>query len=415
MDLFDGHIHSIHSLDGKMTFEEILKKSPCRVMSITDHDTMLGYSKYLLTQNLPDKKATLIRNNYSTLIPGVEVTCRIPDVLRKDGQKTLKVHLLVYMADYDSVFNKILKLKYKNDQQYEFGLAFHLGNKLGFKVNKVQIQNFINEQQKNHPEFQHLGKKNILDFLSYIKYDYTTHTREVANAIKSYESKQIERLDLDAYEIIKLANNAGGFCILAHPGNNLLKAQGNAKDVLKLLIKNGISGFEYECNSNNERMRNTLLNVVKNNKRPLLLTGGSDVHTITHKANIGYQKGREIRLSDNTEFYKLCKALNKKKLHQPLSKAEQKMIDSYILPHNGKIDTQLIYEKYKSQYIQLTSNFVNMIKPSQANRRKVDKLENTCKKYAQKMKLQEQVNLDIDEIIDEENIYESSDEYTLTK
>lgn len=414
MDLFDGHIHSIYSLDGKMTFEEIIQKSPCKVMSITDHDTLSGYEDFFKFRGITPDKSLIIREDSKVIIPGVEVTCRIPDFMRKDGKRTLKIHMLVYMPDYNSDFNELLKLKYQHDQLYEYGLIYHLSNKFNFSFTKEQIQQFTIDQQKTDPNFQSIGKRSILKFLDYIKYDYSTHTKQLAEAIASFDPNLIETFDLNAYDIIKLANSAGGFCIVAHPEKNLIEAQeSNVEKIIKLLIDKGVSGFEIDSAANSEKFKKTLIKVSKQNKRPIIFTGGSDTHIISKKTRIGFSKNSKLELSNYKMFYKLAKIISKRNQGHSLSKEELSFVDKCINPRNCKTDTKAILDSYKNKYKQIVEKFYMMVSLNCTNRNKISSIEEKItKKFFTKTQLNHlKIEKELEKVFSQNN--EDNDELSL--
>ena len=128
----DFHIHSNHSLDGKMSVDKILR-SNCEFLSITDHDTMNSVKELQEKFNL-SKTDSVFNINGKTVIPGVEVTCRLPNIKKTDSNRDIKVHLLVYGAKRDGMFDRLLGMKYKNDIDYDFAFINYILKKYNIQT-----------------------------------------------------------------------------------------------------------------------------------------------------------------------------------------------------------------------------------------------------------------------------------------
>ena len=106
----------------------------------------------------------------------------------------------------------------------------------------------------------------------------------------------IERLDLDAEEVIRVGHASGGVVLMAHPSHNLRRTA-NKMDLLETLLKAGLDGFELLYNGANSDSANLIDRAVKKfaKKRSIIYSGGSDTHDLAEGNTIGkWNKNRLI-------------------------------------------------------------------------------------------------------------------------
>lgn len=298
----DLHIHSKGSFDGRFSLEEIFKlgeKEQCGCISITDHNSLKEINNYFR-----DKDSIVFKSKKSGMlvVPGVEITCRVSEILNFKGRPT-KIHILAYgfNRNENTPLMKILKLKEENDKKFDLWYLFLAKKILNININEKDIAEFILRKRQLNPGFQTLGKNDVLAFLKWKNIQYDITDEELLEQMSFF--RPIRRLNLEAKDIIKLVKAAGGLTIMAHPKTNLDRTK-YKKDLLKKLISYGIDGFEYSAKSCDIITQNYLLKLKRKN-RNLYLTGGSDYHgtEILKSRRIGYSFGKPL-IGQNESFLK---------------------------------------------------------------------------------------------------------------
>ena len=140
----DLHVHSYNSFDGLhpiMELIDVFKRMGLHLASITDHNTIKGMTDLYDFYHKPHFNTFL---NFGDLkfVPGVEVTCRVSNVLNK-SLNTTKVHVLVYAPNLDpnSPLYRLLGYKRRNDKDVDYGLLLHI-------CRKKNIINLDSEEDK---------------------------------------------------------------------------------------------------------------------------------------------------------------------------------------------------------------------------------------------------------------------------
>ena len=300
----DFHIHSKGSFDGYFSIEEIIekaKKEECEVISITDHNSVRELNQFFI-----NKKNILFRKNGIFIIPGVEVTCKISYIPNYKGNGT-KIHLLGYgfSREENSPIMRLLKLKERNDKKYDYGTLLLAKKILGIENSLIQekdILEYIEKERVIRPGFQTLGKYDVINFLNWKNIKYDMPKNKLIDILSEYS--QIERLNLEADDIITLIHASGGLVIMAHPKTNLDRTP-HKKEVLNYLVRKEIDGFEYFSKGAGVTTRIELEKLKQKNKK-LFLTGGSDYHGNEMLANrrIGYSLDQPILVSNFEDFIK---------------------------------------------------------------------------------------------------------------
>lgn len=258
--MVDLHTHSIYS-DGALSIEELVNngvKNGVKVMSITDHDTILGIKEYI-------KKI----NGKIIVVPGVEFSTDTYFL----GKKT-KIHMLGYgYRVNDELINKVLSDLY--NRHYE--------------DNKAYIEELV-------PKFSYLSNeyfigfnygtsgwlyKHILNFVNgYLTKEQIGELREYLVNNKPKYNKYNERTE----DVIELMKKCGGYAVFAHPQKCNL-----SKEELNILVKHltdiGLDGLETyhidSIQSDREIIHSFAL------EYGLYETGGSDFHSFLYGTGVG--------------------------------------------------------------------------------------------------------------------------------
>lgn len=267
MKYADLHIHSTYS-DGNLTPEEIIEiaiERKIHYISITDHDTLS--SQYV------------VRNTYRdiNIISGIEFSSQYDN--------GIELHILGYFIDIENpqLNNIISRLKILRIKRIEEIIA---------KLNNIGINVSIADLYINN--VCSLGRSHIAQIL--VKKGYAENFK---SAFKNYlvEGKPafVGREKIYYKEVLDVIKNAGGISVLAHPGD--IQRQMELDNVFRRLKCYGLSGVEiYHPSHNNEKINN-FYNIAKKNK--LIITGGSDCHSVSNKESslIGRYGINELHLN----------------------------------------------------------------------------------------------------------------------
>lgn len=302
--LADMHIHSEGSFDGTYSIDKIIgiaNKNNVHTIAITDHNNFSAIKNFFVENNLP-LLGCYHNINGINLIPGVEVTCVMPQILNNVGYKT-KFHLLVYGARLDnySPLAKLLELKHNNDELVDYGLLKLISSQNNFKVTTSSIKEYVIQKRGEQSGFGRFGAKSVIEFLKYNNISLAKSERELLKILKN--APTMERLELNMEDVIKLAHASGGICILAHPKKNLERTTQKSQ-AIKQMLKWGIDGFEILDNSMNQETFEVIMKECKsfNPKSKLLFTGGSDMHFESPELTIGKTYNYPITLASQQSF-----------------------------------------------------------------------------------------------------------------
>lgn len=234
----DLHCHSNFS-DGSLSPEELLhlaKSTSLSAISITDHDTIDGYTSSLF--QLADFLSI-------KLLSGVEISSLY---------NNLSIHILGYGFDLkNEPFRAFLKEARDKRQKRNEAILLKLKAK-GFKLDNFKII-----------EGHSIGRAHIARAL--IDKEFVSSFEEAFFYLKERGSCYVRGDKFSSLEVIEQIKKAHGKAILAHP--HLIK--GNVKSLLKLPF-DGIEAFYGKIRDKRwEEMAKT---------RGLLITGGSDFHGI---------------------------------------------------------------------------------------------------------------------------------------
>lgn len=250
MKYADLHIHSTSS-DGKLTPEEIVKlaiEREIQYISITDHDTLS--SQYITNVNYEN----------ISIIPGVELSTDFND---------MEMHILGYFIDItdSNLLNIIDSIKVSRFQRVEVILS---------KLNKIDIN--INFSDLDVERSSSLGRAHIAKALVDKGYADSFKGAFVNYLVKG-KSAYVKREKPSCKDILQIIEAAGGISVLAHPGE--ISRPMELENTIKRLRCYGLKGLEVFHPSHNCEKTNYIYNLA--NKYKLLVTGGSDCHSVNSK------------------------------------------------------------------------------------------------------------------------------------
>ncbi len=396
-----------------------------KTMAITEHNTMGGIAVLLKHLNekidtynqekevdFPkyDVRRVVHRINGVNVIPGVEVTCVIPGIM-SDKNKDLKVHMLVYGANFEpnGVFYRLLEAKHNNDMLRDQGLFKIIEKQFGIKFSEETIKEYIIDKQKETPGFGQFGPKHVVAFLQEKGISLPMTYEEVRNMLKTAPEPQ--RLQLSIEDVIKVAHASGGICILAHPNVNLNRVKLDAtafktkeqrmavlnkekSAVIKKLLSFNIDGFEMQYNSYNPDGERVIRSTVKQCglERTILYTGGSDTHfnmgdEVLDSTRMGKTKSGKLYDYSCSRFFAEIRDLDKARREGKLDNREtsirkdiplisDKDINDIVTKYEGTAKT------YQDSFIQGVDNYFDTKNwDANLNKKQRDKVCNNYVNY----------------------------------
>lgn len=353
----DFHLHcKPYSFDGALSLrqiEDLARRNNVKWISITDHNNIKAPIKLWSARREDLSSPYIVLDSGIKVVSGVEVTCRVMPVANLKGNPS-KVHILIYGADLSpaSPIVRLMDIKAKNDIDFDLRKLNYL---LSFRPDKkVSIEEIQDWFRKNNIDGEPSNKE-LIDFLDDKGIDLGIYTEKKLTKLLE-EMPEVERLDLNVEEVIKVAHASGGIAVMAHPGLNLRRTS-RKMDLLEVLIKSGIDGFEMLYHGVNSDTADLIDKAVRKfaKRRSMVYTGGSDTHDVSEGNTVGFfGKGRPITLA--SQEYGLIKRLH------PMMKAYRK--------HQSRIKYLADVEKYISdcykiaQGISVKKSKNKSIKPS---------------------------------------------------
>ena len=270
----DMHTHSIYS-DGQLEVDELIEeaiKKNIGVMSVTDHDTILG------NKNISDKYK---KNKDIMIVNGIELSAKVDKG---------RMHILGY--DYDINNDELNKKMAELQVNCIYSIIACINQiRLDYDIifKEEEIKDIINKKGN-------IGRPLVANLL--IKYGYVNSIKEGFSKYlnSSYNKTRKTNKGTSYEECIGIIKSANGLSVLAHP--NQLKMDDNEfEDTLKKLIKCGLDGIEVYHSGHSEKEVEKYLYFA--NKYNLLISGGSDFHGKIVKPNIelgsGYNNNVKIK------------------------------------------------------------------------------------------------------------------------
>ena len=264
MNKIDLHMHTSISNDGTYTPEVIVKmchEAGLEIFAIADHNSTKAY-----------RIAKPIADEYGMkLIPAVELDCHI------DG---INLHVLGYGIDPDhpafDAYEEEILTQERNSSQFVVDKIRELGIHLDDEaLNRVQIHGVITGEMIAEVALE--DSRNVENKLLYPYREGGSRSQNplvnfywdyCAQGKVAYYPIQFRTID----EIIKMIKDAGGFAVLAHPGNNIK----TNVDVFNKIINKGVIGVEvYSSYHSPEVIEHYHKLALEHN---LIMTLGSDFH-----------------------------------------------------------------------------------------------------------------------------------------
>ena len=245
--LTDLHIHTYFS-DGSLSPDEVVQSALQKglsVISICDHDTIGAYN------TLP----RLCAEADILLIQGVEI-----DVVWQDKF----LHLLAYGFDPENpdILQVLNKSRYELDQ-----ISVEM-------VSKMQ-KDFPNINPADYKKYEYKLGNGGWKGINYFKDRGLTN--ELMDGLKFFSKYGTYKPDFIAIaDVCKTVREAGGYPVLAHPGNWWLDKPDELDNILTDIWQSGIAGIECYYPSHTNEFTNRCVSFCKNHD--LLITCGGDGH-----------------------------------------------------------------------------------------------------------------------------------------
>lgn len=270
----DLHIHTYYS-DGTMSVDEVVAKAKeknVKIISITDHNRLDSWQAF--------EKAAI----REAIIPikGVEINCKY------EGQV---LHLLAYGFKETP---KLLELIHRADQEMQ-KMSVDLVDRLSKENEKVSLEDYegysYNPSEGGWKGLHYLFDKGV--------------TKKLFEGFKYYKAYGCDFNEYDfpaLKELCEAIKNAGGYSVLAHPGEyyKALDTE-NLMKKLEELRGEGLQGIEAYYPTHSQMMTESCIAFCKEND--LLITSGGDEHGEFGKhaksieQTIGCMQIDEIRLN----------------------------------------------------------------------------------------------------------------------
>ena len=255
----DLHIHSYYS-DGSMSPSDIItsaRENNVGILAITDHATIEGSLEI----------SDLCIENGIICIPAVEI-----DTLDRNNN----VHILAYGFDVkNEVFIQFIRhVRFLID---EFSV----------KLIEVMCQDYTNISLPDYMDFSH--EKGLGGWKALHYFMAKGLTASLKEGIRFY-SQHGYNYDRSGYPSIPAVcyriKKAGGYSVLAHPGETLGDLTGDDfTSELKRIISMGLDGIECYYPKHTPEITKTCLAICR--RKNLLITSGSDCHGVFGGAHIG--------------------------------------------------------------------------------------------------------------------------------
>lgn len=240
--MMDLHTHSLHS-DGTCTPREIIKlakKKEISLCAITDHDCLDGV-----------QEAVEAGKKYDIgVLAGLEMDIEYP----------VEMHLLAYGFDL---------------QHLQLREIMHRQEKLRFERNQ-KILDRLNSL--GYPVQIHRDERGKLISKTHIAYALVQagYVSELSEAFHHFLGPRgcahIQLKRVTAEEYIDLIHQAGGICVLAHPG----QMKKHALQAIEELVPIGLDGIEVYYSMHTAREMSMFREIAVGHN--LMITAGSDFH-----------------------------------------------------------------------------------------------------------------------------------------
>lgn len=245
----DLHLHTCFS-DGTNWPEEVVqqaKQNNIGIISICDHNTIESWPR----AGASCKKAGIY------FIPGVEIDCSFLE--------HVTLHILAYDCDStDSGFLNLLHFNRTIMEQMSIDL-----------IEKMQSDYPI-LSSKEYASFRRRPENGGWKGIDYLR--SKGFAISYPQCMQYYQTYKIAvcRPFFTAKEVISCIHRAGGFAVLAHPGDRLDNRKDYFYHCLELLYEQGLDGVECYYPSHSKEITRLCIDFCK--QKDLLITCGSDSH-----------------------------------------------------------------------------------------------------------------------------------------
>ena len=264
MEKIDLHIHTNNS-DGEKSFCEIIdmaKKNDIKTISVTDHDTISGYTKHNIEY---------ARKKGIKLITGVEISTKT---------KKCGIHILGYNID---IMNKNLNIeldKLRNSRHIYLKEVTRVLRKIGYVVNYNKLSKIeavtkahIADNIVNNPK----NKKKLISEFGCVP----NKGLFIETLMNEGQKAFIKKNSITPKEAAKIIRDAGGIVVLAHPmaytyEDNL--TDNEIISIIKDISADGIESYYIYVDKNNKVINDIDKWVSIANDHSLFSTIGSDFH-----------------------------------------------------------------------------------------------------------------------------------------
>ncbi len=260
----DLHLHTFYS-DGTLSPEELVRRASAlgmKTIAVTDHDGINGLDEALYWGS----KLGL------EVIPGIEFSTIMPF---GETEKYISVHLLGYGFDRtDGPLREALEIIRKQRDERNIKLLEAIRS-LGYDIDEKDLYRLPGRDYIGKPDFARALLRK-----GYISASYQAF--EEGKYLRHPKARLIRREKISAKKAIELINNAGGYCVLAHPMKIKYPKEFTEgkfellQTVLDTLISYGLKGMECSYSSHTAGEEEKLLEMAE--KLGLIATSGSDFH-----------------------------------------------------------------------------------------------------------------------------------------
>ena len=248
--IIDLHTHSTAS-DGTLSPRELIllaKKLQIAALSLTDHDTIDGLDE---AQLYADKCGV-------KFIPGIEISCQYDPG---------PIHILGYWIDRDNADLKSVLgelIGFRNDRNV---VIIEKLKDLGVDIDYSEVEALAVDSVVGRPHFAEVIVKKGF-------------ARSIADAFNKYlgygKAAYLPKKRLSIPQGIELLRSAGGFPVLAHPGQYSFPDPASFKTTMIELKQVGIAGLEVYYPTHSRKETRFFKSVAQ--ELDLAITVGSDFH-----------------------------------------------------------------------------------------------------------------------------------------
>ncbi|MDD4036589.1 MAG: PHP domain-containing protein [Bacilli bacterium] len=281
--LIDLHIHSNYS-DGSLSpnqLIELARDSGVGIISITDHDTLLGNQNIVYNQ--------ILESGDVKIIPGIELSAKV---------NRGRMHILGYDIDiYNKLLNKKMEELRGNSLNSVLSTIEQIKRDYGIIFSYEELIELINAKHN-------LGRPDIAKLC--VKKGYASTIQEAFEKylIEAYRKVRGTNKGLSYEECIELILRSGGIPVLAHPCT-LGRTDAELLELIKTMISCGLMGIEVYHSNHNYTETAKYLELA--NQFDLLISGGTDFHgdPVKPDVKIGTGRNNNIKIKQLSLFDKI--------------------------------------------------------------------------------------------------------------